>query len=1165
MSFRPVVASLLLAVAIFMPAVGLAQSDRGNITGTVRDNSKGVIPGATVKVVNVATNATTELVTSESGSYTATNLPPGTYKVEASLTGFRTAIVDKLQLAVGATATADVTLDLGSVSETVTVEAKTQVVETSDAKVSTNMPNQLIDQLPLVVGGAMRSVFDLVSTIPETKGSGNAVSLGGGQGGAFGASLDGVSVNTNRAADTTETAFLTPSVEAITEFSVETNGFKPEYGQAGGGGITFASKSGTNRYTASVYEFYRNDALDSKGVFEKQKGDFKQHNYGAAGGGPIKIPGLYDGTNKSFFFVSYEGFRNIAATNGAVFSVPTPEMLNGDFSQWVNASGKMIQLYDPATTRANPSGTGYIRDPFVNNQIPVARFSKVAQQYIALIRQYGLKPNNGAAPGTLNYVQNNYTSTGGTSLETTNKFSVKLDHTLNNSNRISFLFNRASNLVKPGDAGPAGLPVPFNTFQQSSYDADLYRGGWDWNSAKMVNRLTIGLNTFNKDSFSVNVGQDWKNTVCIPNAVDCNVNMGRVTFTEFSPWGGLADNGTEQPRFTIKDDFSVLMGAHMIKSGFIFDRQQANGFGQQNIAGQAGFDYRETSIPGATTIASGGGGSFASFVLGAADTGATETVRYLQQVYPYYAGYLQDDWKVNSKLSVNYGVRYEYTAPSRAGGDKYSDLDPNLANPAVNNYPGALLFAGEGEGRTGQRSFFDGFKKALAPRVSAAYSLNEKTTFRAGLGRSFGRVTVTQGSSHYSGFIGQYAFASADSGVTPAYWLDAGFPSYPLPPQINPAFANNTNVDWFNGNEAARPAVYDTWTASVQREVFKGLVVELDYNGSHGTRLQANLMNPNQVSMDVVNAYIAQYGAAATAALLNSQITSAAAVAAGIKPPYANFTDPKVQQSRTVAQALRKFPQYLTVDVQSGGGDKTGHSWYNAGVVKVTQRMRNGLAVQASYTYSHLMTDADSFSGSMGSIDAAQPGLEYSIGRYDQPHNIKANAVWELPFGEGRKWAQTGIANQVVGGWRVSFSASYSSGYPIAVTSNQVLNIFAKSSRPNTTGQDWRASIAGDSFDPAVDKYLNAAAFVQPVGTLGNSPRTNRDVRLPWNLNENISLAKTFKVSKSRLDFRVEAFNLFNRVVWGTPVTNFSSSTFGVISSQANSPRRMQLGLKWYW
>src|SRR6185436_13391112 len=200
-----------------------------------------------------------------------------------------------------------------------------------NAKVSTNVSNQLIDELPLVVGGAMRSPFDLIATVPEARGTGQA-SLGGGQGGAFGATLDGISVNTNRNADTTETAFLTPSLEAITEFAVETNGFKPEFGQAGGGSITFASKSGTNQFHGSAYNFLRNDALDQKGFFEKTKGVYKQNNYGASWGGPVQIPHAYDGRNRTFFFASYEGFWNRQASNSLISSVPTAEMYNGDFS-----------------------------------------------------------------------------------------------------------------------------------------------------------------------------------------------------------------------------------------------------------------------------------------------------------------------------------------------------------------------------------------------------------------------------------------------------------------------------------------------------------------------------------------------------------------------------------------------------------------------------------------------------------------------------------------------------------------------------------------------------------------------------------------------------------------------------------------------------------------
>ena len=284
------VTGLILAVVVLaMPASVFAQSERGSITGVVHDTTRSAIPGVSVKVIHTETNAETTVVSSESGAYSAANLAPGTYRIEASLQGFRSARIEGITLTAGATARADVLMNLGAIEESVTVVAQTTLMQTEDAKVSTNISNELIDQLPLVVGGAMRSVFDLVNTIPEAKGSGTNVVLGGGQGGAFGATLDGISVNTNRNADVVETAFLTPSVEAITEFSVETNGFKPEFGQAGGGMITFASKSGTNQFKGSLYNFLRNDALDEKGFFEQRKGVYRQNNYGGSIGGPVDL------------------------------------------------------------------------------------------------------------------------------------------------------------------------------------------------------------------------------------------------------------------------------------------------------------------------------------------------------------------------------------------------------------------------------------------------------------------------------------------------------------------------------------------------------------------------------------------------------------------------------------------------------------------------------------------------------------------------------------------------------------------------------------------------------------------------------------------------------------------------------------------------------------
>ena len=289
-----------LLVCFSAAALCFAQSERGNITGVVTDASNAAVPNAPVKIVNMGTNAAISVVASSSGEYSAANLGPGTYRLEVSTPGFQSAIVDNVTLTAGATARVDVRLQVGGVTQTVEVAAQNAQVQTEDAKISTSVSNKLVDELPLVVGGAMRSPFDLVSTVPEAK-NGTNLALGGGQGGAFAATFDGISVNTNRQGNTTETSYLTPSVEAITEFAVDTNGFKAEYGQAGGGVISFASKSGTNELHGSAYDFIRNDFVDARGFFAPTKGVYRQNDFGGSIGAPIWIPKVYNGRNRTFF------------------------------------------------------------------------------------------------------------------------------------------------------------------------------------------------------------------------------------------------------------------------------------------------------------------------------------------------------------------------------------------------------------------------------------------------------------------------------------------------------------------------------------------------------------------------------------------------------------------------------------------------------------------------------------------------------------------------------------------------------------------------------------------------------------------------------------------------------------------------------------------------
>lgn len=1157
MKKRFVCAAWLAAALVY------AQSERGSITGIITDASGANIANAPVKVINQATNATERIFTSSAGEYNAANLAPGVYRIEVSTPGFRAFIEDGVTVTAGSTVRIDARLQVGQISESVEVNAQAAELQTENAKISTAVENKMVDDLPLVVGGAMRSPFDLVSVASDSKGSGTTLSIGGGQAASWSATLDGIPVNTNRSADAGETAYLTPSVESITEFAVDTNGFKAEYGQAGGGVITFASKSGTNQLHGSAYEFLRNDDFDARGFFAPTRSIYKQSDFGASVGGPVIIPKVYHGKNKTFFFLSYEGFRNRLGANGSVLTVPTPEMYQGDFSKWVNNKNQLIPIYNPLSTTGSPSGSGFVRTPFAGNIIPQSMFSQVSVSMIPYAQS--VTPNRaGIVPGTFSYVNNNYLTNGGDSESPTDKGSMRVDQNFGSNHHVSFFYNRTRNNQLPGPAGPSGLPEPLYNGQVTQYDAALYRASWDWSaSPTLFNHFSFGDNKFSKNSYSPNVGGNWK--TCIPNAVDCKVNFPNVTFTEFTGWGSTAYNGTSQPSWSFQDALSWIHGAHTLKFGYSFDHQVADGFGQQNIAGNAGFSFLETGVPGVTSFTSGS--SFASFLLGAANTGATETIRNLPQTYAYNGFYAQDDWRVTSKLLVNLGVRYEYTSPPVAGGNQYSNFSPTAPNPAVNNYPGALVFAGSGPGRSGQSSLVPGYYGAIGPRLGLAYSLDSKTTIRVGAARSFSRVTVVASSSHYAGFIGQYAFASSDNGVTPAFYWDKGLPPYPLPPQINPSFSNNTNVDYWNGQNATRAPEDDNWTLSLQRQISSSTVVEADYNAVVGVHLQSGIQNVNQVPMSTVNALIAKLGATQTINLLNSSITSAAAVAAGIPIPYANFTNPAVQQNMSVAQALRPYPQYLTVDTSQSGGDKSGHSNYQALVLKLNRRLSNGLTAQLSYTFSKLLTDSDTYYANAGfAEDNGNRRIEKSIGAYDQTHTVKLNTVYELPFGKGRRWLTHGFVNQVAGGWRLSAIQVYASGYPIGVTVNAPIAIFNGTNRPQITNYNWMSTWSGN-FDPNKDTYLNAADFpAQVPGVLGNATRLNPLVRGFPNLNENVGLSKSFAMTERlKLDFRAEAFNLLNRTVFSSPNTNLNSSAFGIVSGQSNSPRDMQLALKLYW
>ncbi len=929
----------------------------------------------------------------------------------------------------GDTARADVSLEVGQSRQVVEVEATTLQLDTEDSQNAVTVNQTLVNTLPLEVAGAVRSPFDLAALTPEAKNTGSysGFALGGGQADSYQATLDGVSVNTSRALQKNWVASNAPSVEAITQFTVDTNGFKAEYGHAGGGVMMFVAKSGTNQFHGSAYEFLRNNDFDANDWFSNRAGKarqiYKQNDFGVTVGGPVWIPKVYHGQNKTFFFFSYEGFRNRNGATNATATVPTAEMYNGDFSNWVTAAGKQIPIYDP-TTQVSGANGAVSRTQFPGNKIPVSLFNATSLQALKVFQSGGnIAPNTAGRPGTAAYVNNNYIIANGSNVQPVNKVSIKGDHVFNDKQRISGYYGYDRESTIAGPEGPATLPGLFSNYNDTSQTSDVLRFSWDWTlSPTKFNHFYAGGNNWRQDHKPPQeyIG-NWQNKFCLGNVPNCNENLVQLFYSgtgnPYTSWGGQADNGSENTVYSYNDDFTWIKGPHTFKFGGSFQINHYNGLGRQCEAGCVGFSYTETGLP-LSTDPNQGGNAFASFLLGYADSGQIDTPRFIGQQFPYFAGFVQDDWHVNQKLVLNLGLRWETNLPPTGLADRWSDFSPTTPNPAAGGIPGAVIFAGSGPGRQGSRTLADSYFHAFGPHIGFAYSWNQKTVIRGSYARSYAPLMAVSGSAHNMGFTLTDTVTNQTNGLQPTFLLNQGFPAYQVPPFINPSVSNGTSVSWWQGAETTHPPTTDNFNFSIQRQLGPNMLVETAYNGVMGSHLQAQLLDYNQDNPALLTAFgnIAQ-----STAVLSSQVGSTLANQYGIAPPYPGFKG-------TVKQALRPYPQYTLVDTYGGQGDHSGHSTYHSALVRFEKRYGNGLTFQTSYVFSKLLTDADSYWGNAIPTNASGGGggcclaadqynrrLEKSIGQFDVTHDFKAGFVYDLPFGKGRQFLTHGAGAWILG------------------------------------------------------------------------------------------------------------------------------------------------------
>lgn len=1119
---------LLLSCLSVLPLI--AQQDLGSITGRVIDPSSAVLAGAAITVTNEATGVKSTTVTNDTGNYAIRSLPFGTYELAAEAKGFRKLIRKNVRVYIGQTVTLDLTLELGAVDQAVEVTATAPLIESNTSSLNTVVDQKQVRDLPVAVNGNMRNPEAFVLLAPGVSGDTANTEINGSQDRAKEVLFDGAM---STGPESGGTMFTYPPVESIGEFKLESSNYSAEYGRSGGGFEVFTTKSGTNQFHGAAFEYLRNDKLDARGFIAPVTPVNRQNEYGLSLGGPVMVPHIYSGMNRTFFHYVYEGFNYRAGATNQLLTLPNAAQRGGDFSGLTKA-GAALQVYDPASTRSDGAG-GFTRDAFPGARIPASRFSKVSAAMLALLPA----ANTNAATA-------NYTATGAQSFNR-NVYTIKGDHVFSARNRISVFayFNDESSVAAAlieGAMSPAldqqrpARWVRFNhDYQITPTTLNNFRVGY-------TREPQIWARTTSDQGLLQKVGLSGVNP---PGDILPRIQFGDT----YQNWGDETKNKGKQVNNTLQfaDTVAFFRGNHSIKVGADMRWQQTNGADSAGQQGIFSFNSNETALPTAAGR-SNSGNAFASFLLGAVDSSSYNGLFVVPGIrYRYKAFFVQDDWKIGRKLTLNIGLRWDLFSPREEHNTNISGFDPSLANPGAGGLLGAVRFLGNGPGRDNSRtSFADTYWKAFGPRIGFAYALNSLTVLRGGYGISYGQGNATGGlrasQNFIYGFNAAPNYASTDAGVTPAFQLDNGFPTtWPRPPFINPTVQNGSNVNMIGAGDG-RPPQFQNYQFSVQRELPGMMSVEAAYVGVKGTRLGNGLISINQVDPKYLS----------LGALLTQNVTSAAAVNAGIKAPYAGFNG-------SVAQSLRPYPQYLTINNNS---NPNGNSTYHALQMKFTKRLSHGLSVLGAFTWAKSLTDGNiAAGGGPSGQDYYNRRLEKAISTNDVPQIFTVAYTYELPFGKGKRYAATGVAAAILGGWQLSGIQQYQVGKPVQLTANNSLPIFNGTLRPNLiSGQ----ALTVDHPNPLGDAWFNRAAFAVPASfQFGTAARSYTEMRASNFANESVGLMKRIILHEAlTLTVRGEFFNTFNRVVFGAPVSNVSAANFGRVTSQSNSPRQGLVALR---
>ncbi len=1238
----------VVALGATLSGVGLAfgQTNQGIIAGNVLDSTGAAIPNVKITAKSEETGSAYDTVSTGSGNYRFPSIALGKYSITAIAPGYKAITNTGVEVRVGTTTALDITLPTGGVTETVTVESGAPSVETQSAEVGGTVSEQQIVDLPLALGGvgAMRSPEAFVFLIPGTAGPGTANNnngifiskIGGGQNFGNEVLLDGASqTRSENGSSFDEEA---PSVEAISEFKVTTSTPAAEFGRTTGGIENFVTKSGSNKFHGTAFDIFRNEALDANGWFNNgnlayqdsvgnQAGALpyhrpsdKQNDFGGSFGGPVAIPHIYNGHDKSFFFFAWEQFRQkLGGTTTS--SVPTVAERGGNFTDRFilganglpQATGQINpcdgtpilngQIFDPATTRL--VNNQLCRTAFANNTIPTARFSPLSQKLLA----YYPAPTNAALSG-------NYTLASSSPITNTT-YTIRIDHSIGTNDKIFATYSSRENTRNNPTNLTLPAPVDPDT-QTQDFITHFARAGWDHIfTPNLLNHLNLGFNRSNSINGSIEAlsGVNYAQQLGIPNIVTGfpRINVAPYVSLSRNQLGDNIDNGIR-----LNDSVNWTKGRNSFKVGIDYRYQQYSALANDQINGYFNFDGNQTKAAFNNTIAGGTGFAGASFLLGDFDSAGTTIPSHQPRwISAYYAGFIQDDIKVTNSLVVNIGLRYDVDQPRKEATNSTSNFSETAIDPKA-GIPGALVFGTNCHCNT---RWADTWKKDFAPRIGFAFSpasWNGKLAVRGGFSTLYGPLQYSDfGGSTLTGYTNPVN--QNTNGFDAAYQIDNGLAPYTVGTNLDPGFYDNGNsaapVAFSNYIKPSygRPAQVNQWNLQVQQELAKDMILTIGYIGSSGAHLKSQEENINNISptafgLGDILGYQYSFAQPATKHAL----------------PYATFNT-----AAPYFQSLRPFPQYDFIATDCCL-QNVGHSSYEALIVSVERRLRQGLNLQASYTWSKSITNADSIinvtNGVSQEQDATNSKGQKFLSNQDIPHTLVTAFTYELPIGKNKRFLNfnNSLVRSAISGFEIGAVLRYQSGQPTSFGCADGIpgyqNCIAFSRVPGSTLQSKARVTHIDPFrqlrggnvnpgpDPNVDSEYNGLAY--PTNRAGNSdnatyaalqtapalfsqnapdnrrlraihddgglggcpncdnggfqfgnvPRVTSAIRNYLYNNEDLSFLKKTPIGEGKdFFFKVELLNAFNRHVFANPDDNPYDSYFGVPTGTIDISRHMQL------